>query len=381
MHPSFRRSCRLTTLLLAACTAAACSSGPALGPGPAKPRTSDFREVESFENRSQAMRAVGYRIDWRGYPFVGPNQSPLTGAAGSDIIAFMDTGATVTALKASDGSQVWSTQVTAPGSRFVDLRQVGSQVFASSESELFILDAQSGTLVDRQRLDPVVNTHAVAAGGLMVYGTSKGELLGHTLDVKAKLWGVAMDGAITRAPVLIGSRIGCVSDGGEIVFVDARTGRRTGDNRIYRRPGAELGSDDRHLYVASEDQTLYAFSADTGRMVWKHLTANPIKSPPVAWGGVVYCELLEEGLTAFDAASGDVLWANSDARGDAIAVRNGRLVIWDGEVASVIDRQRGDLLKAIRVDNVQRWITDGFEDGTLLAIDPSGAVTRFASTR
>jgi len=379
MHPFIRSSCRFAALLLLAASPLACASKP--NADALKPKRTDGRQVETYGSLNQAMRAVGYRIDWRGYPFVGPRQKPLYTTAGNDLVLFLDSGASVTAIKESDGSTIWTTQVTNPGSRFVDLRQHGPQVFASSETELFIMDAGSGTLIDRQSLNPVVNTEAVNTHGLMVYGTSSGELLGHTLDVKAKLWGIALNGAITKAPVLIGNTIGCVSDGGEIVFVNARTGRRTGDNRIYRRPGAELGADENFMYVASEDQTLYAFNAETGRLAWKHLTANPITTPPVAWGGVVYCDLEDEGLTAFDAGSGEILWSNTEARGDAIAVRNNRLIIWDGKVASVIDRQRGDLLKAVQLDGIKDIITDGFEDGVILAVSPEGSVTRFVSSR
>jgi len=62
------------------------------------------------------------------------------------------------------------------------------------------------------------------------------------------------------------------------------------------------------VYAGSNDGTLYAVHADTGKRVWAYTTGGAIGSAPLALGGVVYLGGDDGHLYAFDATSGKVRW-------------------------------------------------------------------------
>jgi outer membrane protein assembly factor BamB len=62
------------------------------------------------------------------------------------------------------------------------------------------------------------------------------------------------------------------------------------------------------VYVGSEDSKLYAFSAQTGELLWIGITGGAIDSSPTVANGVVYVGSDDHKLYAFNVQTGATLW-------------------------------------------------------------------------
>jgi outer membrane protein assembly factor BamB len=321
-------------------------------------------------------RRIGYRWDWKVAPPMALGEAPARTVVSKDLIVFQSTTGDITAHDAS-GTRIWNTRLANPLTRYTGIVIDGSRVIVSSQAEIFSLDAATGELSLRQRFEKLVNTAPLLYGDLAVVGSNAGELMGHFLATGFKAWGHQMDGPFEQNPVDIGGVAGAVTSRGRVIFVDPVSRRQTALASIFNGPGAPLASGDGRLYVASLDQSLYAFAPTERNYLWRHPTPDPIRAAPVFYSGVVYCSFREAGLTALDAESGDVLWSNPDQRGNVIAVRNGRLIVWNEGILSVVDPQRGARIDSVEIPNVFSITTDGFEDGVIYVTSLDGVIARF----
>ena len=96
---------------------------------------------------------------------------------------------------------------------------------------------------------------------------------------------------------------------------------------------------------------------------------------------MVYCTTVDDGLSAFRAASGTKVWSNPSVRGTVVAMRSNQLLVWDGEQASTVDPASGDLIEQITLPYA-RWLrADSFVDGNLYVVSKGGAVAKFTPRR
>ncbi|MEM9167761.1 MAG: PQQ-binding-like beta-propeller repeat protein [Planctomycetota bacterium] len=367
------RLCRASVLGFVALTAA---MGTLVGCTKPTGLTVEQR-IASLPISNAEWRELGYRWDWKAAPVVGTGQGPRFTVVGPDLVVFQETGGTVSAIAAGVGSTIWENRLAGKLTRFTGAQILGDRVFVASQAELFILDATTGELVDRQQFERLVNTPPLVLGDLVVVGSNSGELMGHFVPARLKAWGHLMPGVFEQQTVDVGGIVANVTTRGRIIFVDPISKRQTGLNDIFDGPGAELGAGDGRLYVASLDQSLYAFDPLTGGKVWQKRTPDAIRAKPVYHSGVVYCSFREDGLTALDAATGETLWNNPEQRGNVVAVRNGRLLVHDGGQISLIDPQRGSRLGEIGIPNIHTITTDQFEDGNLYLTSTEGVIARF----
>jgi outer membrane protein assembly factor BamB len=84
------------------------------------------------------------------------------------------------------------------------------------------------------------------------------------------------------------------------------------------------------------------------------------------------------GLTCYDAVSGKLVWSNPKVRGEAVAVRNKRLVVWDGTTASTLQIDDGQTVESAKLDGVTMLKADKFDNGNLYAVTPTGLIAKLA---
>lgn len=335
------------------------------------------QRIENLQIANADWRAVGYRWDWKVAPTMGQDQSPRMTVASDDLVVFQETGGTVSGIVASRGETIWANRLANPLTQFTGIEVLGDTVAITSQAELFLLNATTGELTDRQRFERLVNTPPLVVGDLVIVGSNSGELMGHFVPAGLKAWGHLMPGVFNEQPVQVGDLVGAVTSRGRVIFVDPISKRQTGLNDIFDGPGAALGSSDTAMFVASLDQSLYAFDPRTAQQIWRHRTPDAVRSAPVYHNGVVYCSFREDGLTALDADTGDVLWNNPARRGEVVGIRNGRLIVHDEDLIAVIDPQRGSELASIDTPNVVQVTTNRFTDGDLYLTSSDGVIARF----
>lgn len=355
---------------------AGCATLPAARtpkPIPADEARRDFRPDDD------AYARLGYRRDWTGFPHVARATQPVKFfAAFEDVVLVQDTSNTVTALNGRDGSRRWTTAIANPLTRFHGMIRDDSRVHCLSEAEAFSLDLVTGSLVARQRYDRLASSMPVLVGDTLVYGTGDGRVLGHNLTLDVGTGGNTIDGTVRVPAAIVGDTLGVVSDEGSVMFLDAGSLRLISRSAMYKGTTTQPASSDSMMFVASLDQSIYAFTPGISRPAWSYLTESPLRSQPVYADGAVYCHIPREGMVAFAAQSGRKLWTAKDVGGTIIGKNKGRLIAWDGAAAITLDPASGDVIERITLPGLTHVTLDRFDGGNLYVVTRKGAVGKFA---
>lgn len=323
---------------------------------------------------------LGYRLDWQGFASVPGGNRVTQFEIGSDVLLVQESGSRVTLLEKSDGSLRWTNQLSSRLTKYVGADIIRDMVFVSSDSELTGLEMGTGNVVLRQPFQRVVNTPPMISGAVAVYGTASGEVMGHMMTNGVKLWGFQTPGAITRGAVDVNGIAGVVSQSGDVLFLDPQSGVLYGRQRMFRGSESAPISGDGAMYVASLDQSLWAFEP-SGRVRWRLRTEHALTAQPTFHAGAVYCEVPTMGLVAVDAGTGAKRWASPDARGVVVADRNGMLVVHGGGTMMLVDPADGQVVARESIPGVTMVVAEEFVDGALYAVSSGGAVSRMVPRR
>jgi outer membrane protein assembly factor BamB len=327
---------------------------------------------------AEAYARLGYRLVWTGYGAVSPGAKAKSLTVLGDALVFEDTAGVVSQLSPVSGESKWATAVGTPLTRFLGTVRDGRTIVVCSESEAFVLDAESGTLLGRQRFARVVNTAPAQVGPVLVFGTSSGEVLGHLLGSGFRAWGYAIGGTINATPrVLSGTAVGVVSQNGQVIIIDAGTGNATARTRIAGGVECELASSASMLYVSSADQSVYGVDLYGTSPRWRRRTDSVLRDTPVFVGGRVYAAVPTEGLLALDGTTGSQAWVSPGLTGSVVGSNKGRLLLWDGKTAFTLDEKTGEVLERAALPGVRDLVTDNLSGGNVYAVSPAGVVHKF----
>jgi len=346
------------------------TAAPAPRATPADQRPAPSTELEKFS-------ALGYRLEWRGVGLVARRGETLFFDAFNDLLLFQDTGNTLTCLDAATGRSLWATTPERKISRFVGNTRRGDRVYAASQSELFILDARTGEPLERHQLAVVVDTPPLIVGNMAIFGGLSGEVLGHNLISAYKQWGYRLDGSIGSDPVTVGDAVGVVSQGGDVIILDPVNGASFGRNRVYGLLQNNPVANDELLFVGSTDQSVYAFQRSDGSLRWRDRNERPITDQPAVFNNRLYVSIPTRGLVCFDGPTGDVVWTSRDVSGDVLGMRDGRLIVWNGEHAFAVDPANGDEVVRVQLPGLMKLTMDGFDNGPLYAVTADGRISKF----
>ena len=349
--------------------------------------TSPQQRADSTPSQADQWAKLGYRLDWRGFPTMLPGERVTTLEICADVLAIQESAGVVSVIETRSGQTRWSDQVAGRLTKFVGINRDGERLLVSSESEVFFYDINTGNLKAKQHLAQVVNTKPVKVNDMLIYGCANGQILGHLTLNGFRAWGSGLTGSIETDPLLVSPSFGHVaicSTTGELVIFDGQSGLSQGRSKIFGGPGAEMACSDTALFVASADQSLYAYTADTARQIWRKRTENPLRERPVFHDGKVYCDMGAAdlkgagGLTCFEPGSGKILWHNTKLSGHIIAARGKHLLCWDGTTCSSVDPATGVVAESVKLDNISIIKPDTFADGHLYAISPNGIVSKLS---
>lgn len=322
---------------------------------------------------------LGYRIDWRGFSTMLPGSTVKFFDIFGDIVVAHGSGGVVTVMESKNGSTRWSDQAANELTKFVGNIRDLDRLIISSDSEAFFYDVASGTLKARQKLAIVTNTRPVQVNDILVYGGASGQVLGHLTLNGFKQWGAMMKGPIEADPLAVGrGRVALVSSGGDFYVIDGGTGLIQARGTMFAGTQAPIAASEKLVFIASEDHSLYAMSIDEGRQLWRIRTDAPLRKAPVFHDGRVFCDMGEGGMSAFESATGKQVWSNPKVSGTVVAVRNKRLVVYNGATAVTLDPAKGTIIDTVTLTNIKMLKPDAFVDGNMYAVSGNGVIAKLA---
>lgn len=239
----------------------------------------------------------------------------------------LDSRARVTATALSGGT-AWTADVTPAGERGDSvsgggLAYDGGLVFVTTGyGQLVALDAASGNILWRQRLDAPVSGAPVAGNGVVYVASrdfvgravraSDGKLLWEASGSpsNAGVMGAsapALSGNTVIFPFASGELLAADTESGDILWQGQVAGTRVGRAIAVIRDmtGDPVIAGDR-IYSGSSSGRIDAFDLATGIREWS--AKDGANSPVVVAGGSVFAVNDEAQLVRLDAATGGVIW-------------------------------------------------------------------------
>lgn len=377
LTPSLIHRAVVAGLCLAALTSTGCARGQRDASGAAAPGAKGGSEAAPSVD---PMGALGYRSEWRGYPQVDAKAGAKSIDVLGDLIAVQDKRNILTVMEPATGKNRWSLDLGSPLMKFVGNARLDNKVLACGESEIQVLDARNGAILERQKLAEIANTRPVISDRIAVFGTSTGEVLGHNLNTGYKLWAYKLGGTVTADPVFVGPSVAVVSQAGDVIVLDPRSGESLGRRRsIFGGLNNNPVANENSVFIAGADQSVWSIS-DEGRLLWRVRTPDALSAQPAVHEDSVYVSVPSLGFCAFEAASGSRKWATPGVAGRLLAVRNGRLIVWDDAARTLtsLDAQKGDVLDRVERPETRLVTVSAPVDGDLYLVNADGSVDKYS---
>jgi outer membrane protein assembly factor BamB len=330
-----------------------------------------------------AARDLGYRVDWQ-YPSSG---SPIKQVVVVDDSVFtLDELNFLTRLRRDEGDRLWRVPVANPVERIFGVSYVPSleRIFLTTGSDLLVLDAASGSRIDKQNLEHTANTAPIVLGQFLVYGSRNGMVAWHSYLLGTPWRAYSISRSVWVTPVYEDGHIIAVGGDGRVMSLLAESASqvwsRKALDRIVARPVAGNGA----TYVASLDQHLRAYDIERARSpLWEYLTESPLREAPVLIRDRVYQQVPTEGLVCLealplDSPGGVVNWRATGVTGNVVTERTAQVITWDGEekVLTTVDTRHGDEVVRLDMPQVDDILATSVLEGNLYATGTDGRIVR-----
>ena len=332
-----------------------------------------------------AAREMGYRIDWQ-YPSVLGHRIAEIKVEGDSVFTLDDENF-LSRFDRESGNRFWRVQVAEPLREILGITYVPrrDRVFLTSGGDLLVIDAATGNLIGRQKLQKIANTRPIVFDQFLIYGSRGGELVWHSYHYNSYWRGYKIAQSIQIPPVYSGGYVVVVGNDGRIMCLVAADVSQVWSQRALGEVVASPVADDGIVFVPSLDQHLYAYDLGRARQprLWRYLSESPLTDSPTPIGDRVYQQIPAEGLVSFEAApldqpGGVIVWRAEGVGGNVLTQLGDDLITWDTDerLLVLVDRRFGSEVKSLRMPQVDKLIATDVQRGELYATGMDGRLIR-----
>ena len=332
---------------------------------------------------------MGLRIQWQQeVPTESNSGIKQLNLVGNDVVA-VDDNNKLTMLRLSDGSQIWHAVPLPKREKIFGINRVDTstknQIFATTDTDIFVLDANTGHLLTRQNMVRIPTSDITQSGPNLIYGCGDGRVIWHNALVGYELQANRISGTISAQPLLVDTDVLAVSRLGGIILMNDKTAERVWTKQLNAGIEAEPAGSPLAVYIAGLDQTLRCLDRNTGATLWKYFTESPLTQSPVLLGDRVFQHVPSEGFLCLealptDAPRGKILWTNPDLKGEIITVLGNDLIVWNAQTRTLmrVDADRGDVIVSSEVPQAEEVQAHRINGNTvvILAFSDDGRVQR-----
>lgn len=345
-----------------------------------KPMVDPMERLLVSPNEAQSL---GYRIHWQSDlgtsdGRIGTNTMKFVRVLG-DVVVVVEKNNLITVFDAYSGRVRWREIVGASLERLRPPERFQNMLVLSSETRVYAFNVEDGDPISEADLETVVNTGPLVDRNLAVFGTPKGRLVAQDLKAGYVRWRYQMRESVVNTPQLISSLKAVATDVvGGVVLINPLSGQLLWRNRTWGRILAPAAFMEGLIFVASEDQTLYAFEASTGRIQWKYLTQEPLRTAPSVFKDQLFQFVPNEGIVVLDAFTGKERWRKSDFKKKPFFLENRRLYFHRYPWIERLEEKIGEQNDRILLPKVHMVIPSDPIDGELYVVNQDGRILKLS---
>ncbi len=271
-------------------------------------------------------KSVRLRKQWRSS--AGEESNPILASLQPVILGehiyTADFEGLVSAFTLADGDRVWRVELDSPLTGGVGAG-AGLVLVGSSDGDVVALAADTGEERWRAELTSEVLAPPAAAADIVVVQTQDGKVHGLAATSGELVWRYASDIPVltlrgTGAPVLVGKQVVLGFASGKVVALNSASGELLWETKLVTGEGKTelermvdvntpvLAGD--IVYATSYQGKLGAISRGAGRELWAH--KNSSYRAPSLGRGRLYVVDAEDKLFSFRASGGREVWVNED---------------------------------------------------------------------
>lgn len=382
IRPGFAQSTKVLVLLVSAAAmtlATSCSSRPAIRPG-----------WTGYMMTLEQARELDYQVAWQSAFAITTTGVTNSIVAYDDVVIATENGANVvSALSERDGTPLWQEAIGDSLERLLGVVPSEDEVIAWTQSDCYLLDVMTGRQNAHQRYGAaqVAHTLPLVLRPFAIYGTPDGRIIYHHLDLGIMKSAYRVDNsAVRRAPVLAGSAMVVLTDSARINYLDPIDNHRRWVNQTLDPIDTKPVSDGVNVYLAGEDQSVWAYRLADGKIAWRFRTQSPLRDDPTLINGVLYQAVPDRGLTAIDTSNGQEIWSNPSVPAGTVVTMNqhNELIVWQSDPGEYsnhstiyrVDGRTGDAIATVRCQGIALVCADNLINGSIYGASRNGRVIK-----
>src|SRR5690606_28226346 len=176
--------------------------------------------------------------------------------------------------------------------------RAGDAFVAGPPPRLYLLDVATGRVIAHQRYagGDAAGSPPYIYDPFAIYGTGDGRIVYHHLGAGLSKQAYRLDAPVDMAPFPVGDLMGVITRAGTIRLIKPANSTRLWVDSV-RGPGvAEPAVDDRHIYIAGTDRSVWAFRIRGGRQAWRYRAQRSLTDRPTVIGDTLYVAIPGQGL-------------------------------------------------------------------------------------
>lgn len=355
----------LAAALLSAATFAGEGAAAPADQAPAAKKTARQILDEQYVVGPTAADAFGYRIAWQTEPLATMGAQTQVVCLDAENAWFGDSAGSVVRVRRESGETVWRSSTFKGLERMLAVQRLkGSNrdiAYVVTETNCVVLDASTGSLIRKVGLPALPCTAPAIEGEYMIWCTRAG-IIGWYDYTRGFLWRTTAIGANMQAAVTVGEGVALAGGmNGNVLALDVGSAGIRWTRRLAGAVESPIAMDSRAAFVASKDQSLWAFDLYRGRVLWQYFTPTPLVNEPVLVADALYLQIPDQGLVCFNPhpearPDGEVRWKSS-APGKVIGRLGSNLLAWEQatHVLSFVDAASGRVVEMRTLPQVE-WI-------------------------
>jgi len=207
------------------------------------------------------------------------------------------------AVHAPTGLLRWLRPITRSGYLVRRPCHAGERTIFATPGDIQIYDRRTGDPITRRDLRFPAGTGPLSDGQRIFIGGLDWRLYALDLQTQYLDWRALTEGAMTSNPVIQGDVIFAANDHGTVDACACKDKTFRWRFSAYGPIAADLAADERGIFVASQDYSLYLLDPSYGNVRWRTRCSGPLYEAPVVTAEYVYQYCPADGVVAVDATS------------------------------------------------------------------------------